>query len=77
MTEDMFRSVLDTLSAKADDEGWISLPEGQLLTLYASHDGVSLTIGKVSAVRMGHGMVRARSSKGEALLSSPARTSSP
>lgn len=65
MTEDMFRSVLDSLSAKTDEEGWICPPEGQLLTLYAAHDGVSLTIAKVSAVRQVHGVVRARSSKGE------------
>jgi hypothetical protein len=65
MTEDMFRSVLDTISAKADEEGWISPPEGQLLTLYVAHDGVPLTIAKISAVRHAHGVVRARSSKGE------------
>lgn len=65
MTEDMFRSVLETVSATADEEGWLNPPEGQTLTLYAAHDGVPLTVGKIASVRMGHGIVRARSTKGE------------
>ncbi len=65
MTEDMFRTVLDTISAKADEEGWVRLPEGQLMTLYAAHDGVPLNIMKVESVRLAHGVIRARSIKGE------------
>lgn len=65
MTEDMFRSVLETVGAVADAEGWQCPPEGQTLTLYAAHDGVPLTVAKVTAVRMGHGVVRARMAKGE------------
>jgi len=65
MTEDMFRTVLDTIGAKTDEEGWMRLPEGQLMTLYAAHDGVALNIAKVETVRASHGILRARSSKGE------------
>jgi len=65
MTEDMFRSVLDTIGAKSDDDGWLRLPEGQLITLYAAHDGVPLNIAKVETIRVAHGIIRARSAKGE------------
>lgn len=65
MTEDMFRTLLDDVGAKRDDEGVARLPEGQLITLYSAHDGVSLTVAKVEALRMVHGIVRARTSKGE------------
>lgn len=65
MTEDMFRTVLETVGVTTDKEGWLRLPEGQLMTLYASHDGVALNIAKVECLRMVHGVIRARSSKGE------------
>ena len=65
MTEDMFRTVLDTVGVTTDSEGWLRLPEGQVMTLYAAHDGVSLNIAKVESLRVAHGVIRARSSKGE------------
>jgi hypothetical protein len=65
MTEDMLRSVLDTSNAKQDDDGWLRPPEHQLLTLYTAHDGVQLTVGKVEAVRVAQGVVRARTTKGD------------
>lgn len=68
MTEDMFRSLLDDVGAKRDDEGIIRLPEGKLVTLYAAHDGVPLTVAKVEALRISNGVVRARSAKGESFF---------
>jgi hypothetical protein len=68
MTEDMLRNVLDTIGAKTDQESWVRLPEGQLITLYAAHDGVSLNIAKVEALRISHGIIRARSGKGESFF---------
>ncbi|MDI1449233.1 hypothetical protein [Polyangium sp. 6x1] len=65
MTEDMFRTVLDSVGVTTDPEGWLRLPEGQVLTLYAAHDGVALNIAKVESIRMAHGVIRARSNKGE------------
>ena len=35
------------------------------MTLYAAHDGVSLTVAKVESVRVVSGMLRARTTKGE------------
>ncbi|MDC0746261.1 hypothetical protein [Polyangium mundeleinium] len=68
MTEDMLRTVLDTVGVSTDPEGWLRLPEGQLLTLYAAHDGVSLNIAKVESLRIAHGVIRARSNKGESFF---------
>ncbi len=68
MTEDMFRSVLDTIGAKPDDEGNLRLPEGQLITLYMAHDGVPLTVAKVEWLRVTNGFLRARTSKGESFF---------
>ncbi len=68
MTEEMLKAVLDTAHAKADKDGFATLPEGRPLTLYAAHNGVSLTVGKVESIKISHGVVRAVTSKGETFL---------
>ena len=65
MTEEMLKAVLETAQAKTDKEGRATMPEGRLVTLYASHDGVALTIGKVERLRVAHGMIRAENTKAE------------
>ncbi|NUQ74801.1 MAG: hypothetical protein HUU21_14715 [Polyangiaceae bacterium] len=68
MTEEMLRTVLETAEAKADKsdkEGWATLPEGRSLTFYVAHNGASLTVSKISAVRVAQGIVRAKSAKGQ------------
>lgn len=68
MTEAMLRMVLESAGAKAEKDGWSSLPEGRSLTLHAGHDGVPLTVSKVEAVATTNGVVRARSAKGEIVI---------
>ena len=68
MTEEMFRVVLETANAKSDKDGWTTLPEGRLMTLYVAHHGVQLTVAKVDAVRCSSGIVKARTSKGDTFL---------
>jgi hypothetical protein len=68
MTEEMFRVVLETANAKSDKDGWTTLPEGRLMTLYVAHHGVQLTVGKVDAVRSSSGIIKARTSKGDTFL---------
>lgn len=70
MTDDMFRTVLETAGAKSDKDGWSTLPDGKLMTLYAGHAGVPLTISKVEAVKVAQRVVMARSSKGETFVTS-------
>ncbi len=65
MTDEMLHAVLETAGAKLDKEGWSALPEGRLMTLYAAHGGVPLTIAKVEAVKVSQRIAWARSSKGE------------
>jgi hypothetical protein len=64
MTEEMLKAVLETAQAKTDKD-WTVVPEGRLVTLYASHDGVGLTVAKVERLRIAHGMVRAQNAKSE------------
>lgn len=68
MTEEILRVALDAAEAKTDKEGWAELPEGRTMTVYAAHDGVSLNVTKVEAIKVSQGLVRARSTKGETFL---------
>ena len=67
MTHDMLKTVLASADTKEED-GWSLLPSGRLLSLYAAHDGVSLTVQKIEAVRLAHGLLHARNNKGETFL---------
>ena len=64
----MLHAVLETAGAKPDKDGWSALPEGRLMTLYAAHGGVPLTIGKVEAVKVAQRVAWARSAKGETFV---------
>jgi hypothetical protein len=68
MSDELLKNVLEVVDGKADKDGWVSFPEGRLMTLYAGHDGVALTIQKIEAVKIAHGLVRARNVKGEHFL---------
>jgi hypothetical protein len=68
MTEEILKAALDTAEAKTDKDGWAELPEGRVMTLYAGHEGVSLNVTKVEAIKITHGLLRARSSKGETFV---------
>jgi len=48
-----------------DKDGFLALPDGASVTLYAAHDGASLTIAKVEAIRLDGELVFARTSKRE------------
>ncbi len=65
MTDEMLHAVLETAGAKLDKDGWSVLPEGRLMTLYAAHGGVALTLTKIEAVKVSQRITWARSSKGE------------
>jgi len=68
MTEEMFRVVLETANAKSDKDGWSTLPEGRLMTIYAAHNGVQLTVAKVEGLKSASGFVKARTSKGDVYI---------
>jgi hypothetical protein len=67
MTGEHLEAILKTAGAKAEKDGggWISLPEGTLLTLHVAHDGASMTISRVEAIRPDGELVYARNPKRE------------
>jgi hypothetical protein len=65
MTQEHLSALLEIMEAKADKEGWSTLPDGRSFTLYAAHDGVALTVAKVEAISPKGPLVRARTAKGE------------
>jgi hypothetical protein len=65
MTGEHLEAILKNAQAKSDKDGYMSLGDGALLTLYAAHDGVSLTVSRVEAVKIDGEIVYARTSKKE------------
>jgi hypothetical protein len=65
MTGDNLEAILKSAQAKGDKDGFVVLPEGAALTLYAAHDGVSLTVSRVEAVKIDGELVYARTSRRE------------
>ena len=66
MTPEHLSSVLKQAGAKAekgDKEGWEALPDGASLTLYLAHDGASLNVNRVEAVRQDGDLVSAKTKK--------------
>lgn len=68
MTDDMLSAVLDTAGAKTSKDGESRLPQGGTMTLYAAHNGVSLTVTKIESLRRTDGVVRAKNLKGETFV---------
>jgi hypothetical protein len=65
MTGEHLEAVLKNVQAKAEKDGFQALPEGAALTLYASHDGVGLTVSRVEAVKVDGELVYARTARRE------------
>jgi hypothetical protein len=69
MTETMYTALLDKAEAKKNDDGEAELPEGRTLTLYVAHDGCSMTVSRIVALRLEQaGVVEARDNKGESYV---------
>jgi hypothetical protein len=65
MTGEQLEAVLKSAQAKAEKDGYATLPEGATLTLYAGHDGVPLTVPRVEAVKVDGELVYARTARRE------------
>jgi hypothetical protein len=65
MTGEHLEAILKVAGAKADKDGWTSLPDGNMLTLHIAHDGASMTISRVEALRSDGELVYARNPKRE------------
>jgi hypothetical protein len=65
MTKEHFNALLSAAETKPDADGWSSPGEERLLTLHVSHEGVGLTVGRVTALKLDGELVHARTSKGD------------
>ena len=65
MTSDHLDAILKVGGAKSEKDGWLALPEGALMTLHVAHDGASMTVPRVEAVRNEGELVYARNSRRE------------
>ena len=69
MTPEHFDTILKNAQAKpgvsGDKDGFAALPDGTTLTLYVSHDGASLAVPKVEAVKADGELILARTQKRE------------
>lgn len=65
MTLEHWAALMEASGAKKDERGFLAPPEGRLLTLYVSAGAATLSVQRVEAVRQEHGLVHARTKKGE------------
>jgi hypothetical protein len=66
MTETMYTTVLEKAECKKSKDGTAELPEGRTLTLYVAHDGSSMSVGRLTGLRLAQGgIIEARDVKGE------------
>ena len=68
MTGEHLELVLKNAQAKPDKDGYLTVPEGTTLTLYAAHDGVSLTVSRVEALKLEGELVYARTARRETYM---------
>ena len=65
MTSEHLALLLTAAEAKKDEKGWSRAKEGHYLTLHVANHGASLTVGRVEAVKLEAGLLKARTVKGE------------
>jgi hypothetical protein len=65
MTGEHLDAILKTAHVKSDKEGWSTVPDGGTLTLYVAHDGASLNLPRIEAIRADGEILYARTPKKE------------
>ena len=65
MTGDHLDAILKLAGAKSEKDGWVSLPEGSTMSLHLAHDGASMTVSRIEALRQDGELVYARNPKRE------------
>jgi hypothetical protein len=65
MTPEHFDAILKNAQAKGDKDGFHVMPDGGSLTLYVAHDGASLSVSRIEAVKLEGELVYARTQKRE------------
>ena len=65
MTGDHLDAILKLAGAKNEKDGWVSLPDGSTMSLHVAHDGASMTVSRIEALRQDGELVYARNPKRE------------
>jgi hypothetical protein len=65
MTQEQLDTILKQLSAKLDKDGWWAAKEGSMLAVQVAHDGVSMPLSRIEALRVEAGIVTARTHRRE------------
>ncbi len=65
MTGEHLDAILKVAGAKSDKEGWLILPDGGTMTLHVAHEGASMTVPRIEALRHDGELVFARNPKRE------------
>src|SRR5580704_43682 len=65
MTGDHLDAILKLAGGKSDKDGWVSLPDGNTMTLHVAHDGAGMTVPRVEAIKQEGELVYARNPRRE------------
>jgi hypothetical protein len=65
MTGEHLEAILKVAGAKSEKDGWHSLPEGSAMTLHVAHDGASMTVSRIDAIKQDGELVYARNPRRE------------
>jgi hypothetical protein len=68
MTGEHLDAILKVAGAKSEKDGWLVLPEGGTMTLHVAHDGASMTISRIDAIKQDGELVFARNPKRELFI---------
>jgi hypothetical protein len=68
MTGDHLEAILKVAGAKSEKDGWQALPDGATMTLHVAHDGASMTVPRIEAVKQDGELVIARNSRRELFI---------
>ncbi len=68
MTGEHLDTILKLAGAKSEKDGWVALPEGSTLSLHVAHDGASMTVSRIEAMRQDGDLVFARTPKRETFV---------
>jgi hypothetical protein len=68
MTGEHLEAVLKLAAAKSDKDGWYTLPDGGTMTLHVAHDGASMTVPRIEALRQDGDLVYARNPRRETFV---------
>ena len=65
MTQEQLDAILKQWAAKADKEGWWTMPEGSLLTIHVAHEGAQLSVQRIESLRVEGEIILARTHRKE------------